>query len=623
MKNMTTGKEHLSIGTLSRREFLRLAMTAGGSILFSPLLKACRSTIPEEMAATIPALTPTADLLAGLEGLNIDAFFEESYRRWLIRDPETLTTLGLADFYGVGDADLTNISDQFIRQTQLLESGILELLRSYDRSTFSSTQALTAAVYDWFLDDLVRGHAFMYDDYPLNPIVTSVHYNLYMLFVAYHPLNNRQDAEDYLSRLSQVGVKLSQLIEGLQLREEKDVILPAFIFPIVLGDINETAESKPTSHPYYTSFNARLKGVSSDEKQLLSDNVEKEISSTVIPAYQGLADFLVELESKTSQNIGVWQFSDGKDFYAQSLRRQTTVDMAADEIHALGQQHVDRVHAEMRVLFSSLGYPSSDTIHSLYNRLTADTGTCQGQEKVAAFEQAIQTAEALLPQAFDIFPKASVQVVGGDDGDYYMSASYDGSRPGLFYARTTSPTPKFAIKTLAFHETIPGHHMQISIAQEQAGLPAIRQGMQFNAYAEGWALYAEHLMWELGAYDDDLPGDLGRLQMEAFRAARLVVDTGIHSLRWSFNQAVDYLAEATGFSTSEAQRELTRYSVWPGQATSYYIGLLKFLELRQKAMDALGKAFDLKAFHHVVLVNGSLPLTVLEKLVDDFIVVKS
>jgi uncharacterized protein (DUF885 family) len=617
MKNI--GSYRISNAKLNRREFLRLAGTAGGGLLLSPLLTACGNAMPEATATIVASLTPTENILAGLKDLSIDAFFDESYRRWLIRDPETLTTLGLADFYGIGDGNLTNISDQYIHQTQVLESGILEQLRTYDRSTLSTAQALTADVYDWFLDDLVRGHAFVYDDYPLNPVVTSVHYNLYMLFVAYQPLNNRQDAEDYLSRLSQVGTKLNQLIEGLQLRQERGVILPGFIIPYVLGDINETAENRPDSHPYYTAFNDRLKGVSSEEKPLLLDEVKQEISNTVVPAYRSLADFLVELEDKAPQQVGVWQFSDGDAYYAQSLRHQTTVDMTADEIHELGLQHVDRVHAEMQTLFSSLGYPTGEKISSLYNRLTADNGTCQGQEKVTAFEQAIQFAETLLPQSFDIFPKATVQVVGGDDGDYYMPASYDGSRPGLFYARTTSPTPKFGIKTLTFHETIPGHHMQISIAQEQAGLPAIRQGMQFNAYAEGWALYAEHLMWEMGAYVDDLPGDLGRLQMEAFRAGRLVVDTGIHSMQWSFDQAADYLAEATGFPISEAQREITRYSVWPGQATSYYIGFLKFMELRQKALDALGDAFDLKAFHRVVLVNGSLPLTILEKLVDDFI----
>jgi uncharacterized protein (DUF885 family) len=604
---------------LTRRDFLRLALTAGGTVLLSPFLKACGRLAPTSFIPATPTPVPTEDVLDGLESLSIDTFFDQAYHRWLVRDPETLTTLGLADFYGVGNGNLTDISDDFIHQTQALESGTLDLLRAYDYSSFSPAQALTADVYDWFLDDLVRGHPFMYDDYPLNPIVTSVHYNLYMLFTTYHPLTNRQDANDYISRLSQVGTKLIQLIDGLLRRQENGVILPAFMIPYVLGDVNEIALSKPPFHPFYTSFNKRLNGISSDERQALLDRVEQQITATVIPAYQQLVEFLTNLQPDAPQAVGVWQLSDGEAYYAQSLRRQTTIEMTADEIHELGKQHVERIQAEMRTVFAGLGYPDGESIPALYNRLTVDSGTYQGQGAVAAYEQAIRGAETLLPQAFDILPHAGVQVIGGTEGDYYMPASYDGSRPGLFYVRTTGSTPKFGVKTLAYHETIPGHHLQIAIAQEQAGLPALRQGMQFNAFTEGWALYAERLMAELGAYAGDPQGDLGRLRLEVFRAARLVVDSGIHSKQWSFNQAVEYLADATGFPTSEAQREITRYSVWPGQATSYYLGFLKFLELRQKAMDTLGTGFDLKAFHRVILSNGSLPLPVLEKLVDSFI----
>jgi uncharacterized protein (DUF885 family) len=459
----------------------------------------------------------------------------------------------------------------------------------------------------------------MYDDYPLNPIVTSIHYNLYALFTIYHPLNNRQDADDYISRLSQVGTKVAQLIDGLQRRDEHGVILPAFLIPYVLTDINEIADNPPSINPYYTAFSERLTGISTSDREMLLDQVKDQLVSTVIPAYGQLADTLNDLQSKASNTVGVWQFADGEAYYAQCLRRQTTTEMTAEEIHELGKEHVERIQGEMRTQFARLGYPEDESIPSLFNRLTADSGIYQGQAAVDAYEQAIREAETILPQAFDILPRASVEVVGGTEGDYYMPASYDGSRPGLFYARTTGQTPKFGVKTLAYHETIPGHHLQTAIAQEQTGLPALRQGMQFNAYTEGWALYAERLMAELGVYADDPQGDLGRLRLESYRAARLVVDTGIHAKRWGFDQAVDTLVDATGFPVDMAQGEISRYSVWPGQATSYYIGFLKFLELRQKAVDALGDKFDLKAFHHIILVNGSVPLTLLERLVDEYI----
>ena len=615
---------------LTRRDFLRLAALAGGSVVLSPLLKACRPDFPvvtpdvytqTGSPPPIPPVDgqPAARLLDGLGGLDIDGFFAQAFRRWIVRDPESLTTLALADYYEVGDGNLTDISDAFIRATQALEAGTLDLLRAYDRSTFSTAQALTADVYAWFLDDLVRGHPYMYHDYPVNPVVTSVHFNLYYLFTTYHPLNNRQDAEDYLSRLSQVGTKLDQLIDGLGRRQEIGNILPAFIIPIVQSDLEETARRPAGVHPYFTAFAERLAGVSAGERQALLGQVEEQVEATVIPAYGRLVDTLTGQQGAASYDVGVWQLPDGAAYYAQCLRHHTTTELDADEVHEFGLQHLERIHAGMRTLFAAMGYPDNDSITALYNRLTNDTGIYRGQAAVDAYEDAIRDAEALLPLAFDIFPRAEVVVVGGPQGDYYSSPPYDGSRPGVFYARTDSATPRFGVKTLAYHETIPGHHTQIAIAMEQTGLPAVRQGVSFTAYPEGGALYAERLMAELGAYTGDPAGDLGRLQAEAFRAARLVVDTGIHARQWSFDRAVEFLAEATGFPVNYAQREVPRYSVWPGQATAYYMGFLKILELRQRAMDALGGRFDLKAFHRLVLQAGSVPLSVLESLVDSFV----
>ena len=602
---------------LTRRDFLRLALTTGGAIALSPFLKACRTQATPTPA---PSLTEIPeDLLEGLRGLDIDSFFQESYRRWLVRDPETLTTLGLDDIYGIGDANLTDISDAFIRETQSLEIGILDLLRVYDRSAFTDSQAITAEIYEWFLDDLKRGHAFMYNDYIVSPIITSVHYNLYMLFTVYHPLNNAQDADDYLSRLSQVGKKIADLTDGLQRRDERGVILPAFMIPYVLPDIEALAQGDPSVNEFYTSFAKRLTGVTSEERAALEGQTQAQVSESVAPAYQGLSGFLSSQQAKGPNEIGVWQFEDGEEYYIQSLRRQTTTESTVEEIHELGKESVKRIHAEMQTLFAALGYPADESIPRLYQRLTTDSGSFSGQEAVDAFTDAIRVAEAILPQAFATLPRASVTVVGGPDGDYYMPAAYDGSRPGLFYARTTDSTPKFGVKSLAFHETVPGHHLQVALSQEIPNLPDLRRGMSFNAYTEGWALYAERLMAELGVYTDDPQSDLGRLRMEVFRAARLVVDTGIHAKRWSFDKAVSYLADATGFTQGYAQGEIVRYAVWPGQAVSYYVGFLKILELRQKAKDALGAKFDLKAFHQVVLANGAVPLSILEELIDAYI----
>jgi uncharacterized protein (DUF885 family) len=599
---------------LSRRDFLRLSLLAGSSLALAPFLKACAP-------GATPTPPPVGDLLAPLDGLDIERFFEDSFTLLLLRDPEGLTELGLADIYGVGDADLTDVSDAFIRQTQALESGILARLRAYDRSLLSDSQALSADVYDWYLDDLVRLHDYMYDDYPLNPIITSLHLRLYFLFTEYQPLENAADARDYISRLSQVGAKVDQILEGLSLRRERGVILPAFIIRVILPDLQEVAGVEAARTWFHTALAEKLDLASlpAEERTDLLAQAQEHITSIVIPAYQRLVDFFEDLLLQASDEIGVWQFPDGDAFYACALRHHTTTGEDAAQIDRVGAQHLERIHADMRARFDALGYPQDASISSLYARLTTETGVYRGQESVLAYEEAIRQAELLLPEAFDLSPRAGVIVVGGDQGDFYMPPAYDGSRPGIFFARTGGATPRFGVKTLAYHETIPGHHLQIAIAQELPDQPAFRLGVSFTGYAEGWALYAERLMMELGAYQDDIPGDLGRLQAEAFRAARLVVDTGIHARRLSFDAAADFLAGATGFPLEYAQREITRYAVWAGQATAYYTGFLSILDMRQRAMDALGDGFDLKAFHRLVVGSGAVPLLLLESLVDAWI----
>jgi uncharacterized protein (DUF885 family) len=269
----------------------------------------------------------------------------------------------------------------------------------------------------------------------------------------------------------------------------------------------------------------------------------------------------------------------------------------------------------MRVQFAALGYPAEESLPQLYNRLAIDGGMLSGGEIVSAYEQIIAAAEQDVAPAFDLQPAVGVIVVGGPTGGYYTAPAVDGSRPGMFYAQNTGSIPWYSMPTLAYHEAVPGHHTQIAIAQ-QLELPAIRRASEFTAYVEGWALYAERLVWELGFYEGDPYGDLGRLQMEAFRAARLVVDTGLHAKGWSFDQAVDFMVENTGRPISMVRNEVSRYLSIPGQATSYYIGYLRILELRQQAMDAQGAAFDLAEFHNLILGGGAMPLDVLTQVVE-------
>ena len=295
--------------------------------------------------------------------------------------------------------------------------------------------------------------------------------------------------------------------------------------------------------------------------------------------------------------------------------------MTAAEIHQLGLDELDRIHAEMRIIFDSLGYPQNESLAELYARVATDGGIIPAANVKSTYENIIAAAELELDQAFDIFPSANVIVAEDAFGGFYIAPSFDGTRPGAFYAGTQNNEAWFAMPSLAYHEAIPGHHTQIAIGMEQGG-PALRRAIRYTAFVEGWALYAERLAYELGWYDGDPYGNLGRLQYEALRAARLVIDTGIHSMGWTFEQSVQFNQDNLGASRGSSESAAGRYSVVPAQATAYMIGMLDILRLRQEAMDALGAEFDLIEFHRVVLTSGGIPLALLDDVIQRYIAEK-
>jgi uncharacterized protein (DUF885 family) len=553
--------------------------------------------------------------------LDFDTFVELSYRQLLSRDPETALELGLSQAYGFPTDQLTDISDEYIQQTQALESDTLTTLKRYTRSSLTHAQQLSYDIYLWYLNDRVEGHAFMYADYPINPTVFSVHLDLLQWFTDLRPVTNLQEAQDYITCLSQVDTKFSQLIDGLRRREENGVILPNFLINYIIGDLNRISKSPAKSTPYYASFENKIQQLSvvndSDSQSLLK-SAEEAINTSVLPAYQALVKYLEHLQTVATNDAGVWKFPTGEAYYNYALRHYTNTQMTADEMHSLGLQALDRIHQEMRLIFDQLGYPKDETIPQLFNRVAADSGLLSGNDIVKGYEDIITEIDQQVSRVFDLRPGIGVVVKGDPIGGYYIPPAVDGSRPGMFYAPNTGYVTRYSMPTLAYHEAIPGHHTQIAIAQ-QLDLPTFRRGADFTAYVEGWALYAEHLVSEMGVYDDDPYGNLGRLQAEAFRAARLVVDTGLHSKRWTFDKAVKFMLENTGMPEFILQSEVSRYISLPGQATAYYIGYTKIMELRQKAMDELGDRFSLKAFHNLLLGNAAMPLDTLEQVVDDYI----
>jgi uncharacterized protein (DUF885 family) len=566
-----------------------------------------------------PSLSST---ISSLEGLPLDEFFAASFRALMLRDPEWVTAEGLSGAFDMGNGQLTNLSDAYVRETQQLQAAILDLLQQVDPETLTAEQRISYDVYEWYLHDLVRGQRFMYYDYPITHFITGIQFQLIQLFSDLHPMTSQQDAEDYVRRLWQVKDKFEGLIEGLELRRDAGVILPKFLFPWSSGDIDGLARSQPRLTPFFTTFEEKLQavdGLEAGQRQALLQAAEEAIAGSVIPAFAALAGVLDELETVAPARVGISQFPGGRAYYDYLLRHHTTTSLSADEIHQLGLQELERIHAEMKVRFERLGYLWEQGLPALYARLAREAGTVAGGDVATTYEQILDRATSKLPDAFDLRPEAGLIVVAGPQGDYYVSASLDGRRPGAFYARVSGgATELYGMPTLAYHEGVPGHHLQIALAQE-SDLPLFRNVVVFTGYTEGWALYAEQLAHELGWYEEDPFGELGYLQAQAFRAARLVVDTGLHAKEWTLERAQQFMVENTGYDAGFVRFEVGRYVAWPGQATAYMVGMLKILDLRQRAMEQLGDRFDLKAFHRVVLTNGSMPLEILERVVDDWI----
>jgi uncharacterized protein (DUF885 family) len=589
----------------------------------------------KESAEASPPPSPLDEKVASLEGLPIDEFFDQSFKQLLMRSPQTLTFMHLSEQFGVRDDQLDNISDEYIRQTQQLEVAILDLLHTYDREQLTPEQQLSYDIYEWDLDDRIRGHQFMYYDYPVTHFIFSYDFAINELFTEIHELKTRENAEDYISRLSQVDRQVDQLLEGLKFREEDGVIPPDFIIRMALSNLHDYLGSRSNDPdsidagqlPVFYVFNDAIEDIpelSRDERMAFSDIALQEVESSFIPAYLKLIDYLEYLESIATNDAGVWKFPNGEEYYTYILRHETSTDLSPDEIHEIGLAEVERIKGEMREIFDELGYPTDENFGNSLGRAiseggTYDTSTQTGKQVyIAEVEALIAKADQKMDQYFDLGPSWGVEVVGGRFGGYYTPGAADGSRPGAYHVGIeSSRIDKFNQPTTAYHEAVPGHHYQIATAQA-LDLPMFRKEGDFNGFIEGWALYAERLAAEIGLYDDDPYGDIGRLQLELLRAVRLVTDTGIHAKGWTRQEAMNYMDDAMG-APGYFSYEVDRYVVIPGQATGYKIGMLKILELRQRAIDELGDQFDIKEFHNVVIGHGALPLEILEQLVDDYI----
>jgi len=561
---------------------------------------------------------------------------------FLMRNPELFTTVGLIDG-SVFDHHSGKLAPYTVGQRNDDYAQLARFLREvheFDRARLARQDQIT---YDILLDQYGTGLSFQRFDwlapdglYAISPMF-GAEVELATFMQTTHVVKNDKTARNYVLRLEAMGEKLDAITAEMQRQAKLGVILPAPLLERSLVVIHDTVAAPPEGNALVTTFVARMNEVAALDaarKQQLTDAAVVAVRTRVYPAYARMSAALEALKPRAaSQSAGVDRLPDGAAYYAAMLRQMTTTDYSPEKVHALGLAEVARITAEMDTLLKAQGLTSG----SVGERMTAlskdarfllpnnDDGRRQA---LARYQHILDEMSAQLPKYFRTVPRTRLTVERmpvsqekGTSGAYYQQAAMDGSRPGTFFAnlRDLSETPTWSMNTLAYHEGVPGHHLQISTALGLEGMPLIRQQTLYTAYAEGWALYAEEFAAEIGMYKDDPFGDLGRLQQELMRATRLVVDTGLHAEGWSREQAIDYMVSTTGVAQADVVSEVERYMALPGQACAYKVGELKILELREKARAALGERFDLKEFHAVVLENGGVPLTLLEQLVDEWI----
>lgn len=570
---------------------------------------------------------------------SIDHFFSRIFLEFALERPLVLSQLRILEPWGLHyHADqLDDFSVEFELDEIREAKHNLEILRSYDRDRLSPEQRESADVLDWFLQVQVDREPFVFSDYPVNQM-SGIQSGLPDFMLHVHQINNLQDAEDYRGRLQQFGRAFDQVIEGLEERQQHGVVPPRFVLDRVRFDVARFIAPAPADHVLVKHFEeslAGLDGVSASERADLVDGVVTAVENVVYPAYRRLDTTLEQLQAEAGDEVGAWRLPDGDAYYAWQLRRYTTTRLTAEEIHELGLAEVERISGEIRAILDELGVPSDD-LGAALRGLSADPrfqyeDDDAGREAVLAdYTAIVDEARAKLPELVGTLPQADVVVERVpefmEDGAplaYYEPPPFDGSRPGTFYVnlRNVSEHHKWRMRTLAHHEALPGHHLQIALAQEVDGLPFFRRILPFTAFTEGWALYAELLAGEQGLlptpYDE-----LGRLVDEQFRAVRLVVDTGIHAKHWSRERAIAYLERQTGKPLSEVVAEVERYIVLPGQACAYKVGELQIRAFRDRARRELGADFDPREFHDVILDGGALPLELLERKVDAWIAAK-
>jgi uncharacterized protein (DUF885 family) len=576
---------------------------------------------------TATAILLCAALLPAQQQRSVDDFFRDFTAEWVRGNPDQAA--GTRYFTGEEqrrlERQLTPVSAAYQRTRMALARKGLTELRMFDRARMTDPQRVSADVMQWQLDSVVQGEPYLDYFFPLEQF-GGVNIGLVNALTVSHPLIAESDGDNYIARLGLVGARMNDAIEEARRIAAKGLIPPRFILRATILQMQQFTSTPPAQNPFVTAFGSRIeasKEISSAKREALRGQAEMIVASQIYPAWQKGVALLESLAPRATDDAGLWRFDKGPEAYAYNLRRYTTTNLTADEIHAIGLGQVERIEKEMDAVLRQLGR-TEGSVKDRIEKLKQDRSypnTEDGRARIMAdVEGILRDAEKRAVSLFDLRPKAPVvaqpfpKFQEASAAANYTAPAPDGSRPGTFrIPLRPEQMTRFRLRSLVYHETVPGHHFQVALDVENGALPRFRRIRAFGgipALSEGWGLYAERLAAESGWYEGDEEGRLGQLDSELFRARRLVVDTGLHAKRWTRQQAIDYGIEAS---------EVERYVVYPGQACAYMIGELKILELRDRARNALGDRFSAKDFHTAVLRTGTVPLEILERQIDAFI----
>jgi uncharacterized protein (DUF885 family) len=571
----------------------------------------------------------------------LNAWFEKKYEEQLAFSPIQQTFLGRKS-NAIDDMSLAAQD----RQLAWLRDSVAELKKSFDYARLSPEAQTSYDLWIYQLDQAEAALPFRINAYVFEQM-TAIHTFLPQLIIAFHQVENGSDMEAYVNRIRESGRAIGQLIEISKRNAVEGVRPPRFAYDFVIDESTKLTTGAPfdnstTDSALWADLKAKIAdlekkgGLDAAKAKALQDDARAALTGPFRTAYQNLIAWQKEDRTKApAKTSGVGALPNGAAFYRERLANQTTTTLSADQIHKIGLDEVARLRGEMEAIRKEVGFQGDLQAFFAELRDKKDDrryyfpDTDAGRDAyIKDATAAIDKIKSVLPKYFGLLPKADLVVKRVEPfreqpgaAQHYFQGTPDGSRPGIYYAHLSDmkAMPKSELEVVAYHEGLPGHHMQIAIAQELEGIPTFRRQFGVTAYAEGWGLYAEWLAREMpGTYQDPY-SRFGRLGSEIWRAIRLVVDTGLHAKGWSEEQAVQYFLANSATTEQAARSEIRRYMVLPAQATSYKIGMMKIQELRRKAEAALGARFDIRAFHDTILGGGAMPLTILEARVDRWI----